>query len=45
MINKKTIQNRLEIFEEKGVPVTNYGVILAYLTGIADRAAAVFKTQ
>lgn len=45
MINKKTIQNRLEVFEERGIPVTNYGVILAYLTGIADRAATVFKTE
>lgn len=43
MINKKAIQTRLEIFEEKNIPVTNYGVILAYLTGIGQRASAVFK--
>lgn len=45
MINKKTIQNRLEIFEQKGISVTNYGVILAYLTGISERAAEVFKDK
>lgn len=43
MINKKAIQSRLEVFAEKNIPVTNYGVILAYLSGIAERAAAVFK--
>lgn len=42
MINKKEIQSRLDIFSEQGVPVTNYGVILAYLSGILDRAAEVF---
>ena len=42
MINKKAIQSRLEVFAEKHIPVTNYGVILAYLNGIAERAASVF---
>lgn len=42
MINKREIMTRLELFEEKGVFVTNYGVVLAYLTGILDRAAKVF---
>ncbi|MBR2453050.1 MAG: [Clostridia bacterium] len=45
MINKKTIQNRLELFEKKGIPVTNYGVVLAYLTGILDRAKKVFENK
>lgn len=43
MINKRTIQNRLAIFEKENIPVTNYGVILAYLNGILDRASKVFK--
>lgn len=42
MINKKAIQTRLEAFEEKGIPVTNYGVILAYLNGILERASEIF---
>ncbi len=42
MINKREIQNRLEIFKEKSIPVTNYGVILAYLSGISERAAQIF---
>lgn len=43
MINKRTIQNRLAIFEKENVPVTNYGIILGYLNGILDRASRVFK--
>ncbi len=42
MINKKTIQNRLDEFEKRSIPVTNYGVILAYLNGILDRASKIF---
>ncbi|MBO4940988.1 MAG: [FeFe] hydrogenase H-cluster maturation GTPase HydF [Clostridia bacterium] len=45
MINKKAIQNRLELFKEKGIPVTNYGVVLAYLTGILTRAKKVFENK
>ena len=38
MITRKNMLNRIRIAEEKGVPITNYGVVLAYLTGILDRA-------
>ena len=30
--------NRIQMVEERGIPITNYGVTLAYLTGILDRA-------
>lgn len=42
MINRREIQSRLQLFEDKKIPVTNYGVILAYLTGILDRASEIF---
>ncbi len=42
MINKKTIQNRLDEFKQRNIPVTNYGIILAYLNGILDRASMIF---
>jgi len=42
MINKKAILNRLDVFDEQGIPVTNYGVVLAYLSGILDRASEIF---
>lgn len=44
MINKREIQSRLKLFEDKKIPVTNYGVILAYLTGILDRASEIFRS-
>ncbi len=45
MINKRTVQSRLEVFAKENIPVTNYGVILAHLSGITERAAAVFKEK
>ena len=42
MINRREIQSRLKIFAEKNIPVTNYGVVLAYLSGILDRAKEIF---
>ena len=38
MINKKEVRSRLRILAGAGVPVTNYGIALAYLNGILDRA-------
>lgn len=38
MINRKTVINRINHCNEKKVPITNYGVILAFFTGIMDRA-------
>lgn len=42
MLNKRTMENRIKNCEAKGVPITNYGIILAYLNGILDRAVKVF---
>ncbi len=38
MINRRTVINRIDYCNDKQVPITNYGVILAFLTGIMDRA-------
>ena len=43
MINKKELTLRLKLMEEKNIPVTNYGIILAYLNGILDRCTETFK--
>ena len=43
MMNKKAMQTRIDMCMEKGVSITNYGVILAYLTGILDRSLEIFK--
>lgn len=41
MLNKKTMQTRIMICETEGVPITNYGVVLAYATSILDRTLKV----
>lgn len=42
MLNRKTMQTRVDMCLEKGTPITNYGVILAYLNGILGRCIEVF---
>lgn len=42
MNNRKTMQSRIQVCREAGVPMTNYGVLLAYLNGILDRTLSVF---
>lgn len=42
MITKKTMLSRLEKCKHAGLPITNYGVVLAYLNGISDRCSEVF---
>lgn len=42
MLNKRIMENRIKICSDKGVPITNYGILLAYLTGILNRAVKVF---
>ena len=43
MMTRKTILNRIQVCKEKDVPITNYGITIAYLTGILDRAIEIFK--
>ena len=42
MITQKQIMNRLKPFTELGIPVTNYGMTIAYIHGIYNRAIAPF---
>lgn len=37
MQNKKIIQTRIEKAQEKNIPITNYGIALAYFMGILDK--------
>ncbi len=45
MLNRREMSWRLECCREQGVPVTNYGVLIAYLNGILERALEVLKEQ
>ena len=42
MVTRKQLLNRLKPFTEAGIPVTNYGMTLAYVNGIFERATAPF---
>ncbi len=42
MINRKEMLSRIEVSEEQGVPVINYGVAIALIHGILDRALKPF---
>ncbi|MEY8523889.1 [FeFe] hydrogenase H-cluster maturation GTPase HydF [Lachnospiraceae bacterium 38-10] len=44
MLNRREMQYRLERCREQGVPVTNYGVLIARLNGILERAVGIFKS-
>ncbi|MDL2312526.1 [FeFe] hydrogenase H-cluster maturation GTPase HydF [Bacteroidales bacterium OttesenSCG-928-B11] len=43
MFTRKQLQNRLKPAIDKGVPVTNYGMAIAYMHGIFQRATAIFR--
>ncbi|NLY88403.1 MAG: [FeFe] hydrogenase H-cluster maturation GTPase HydF [Firmicutes bacterium] len=43
MLNRRAMQSRLYLFRERNIPVTNYGMVLAYFNGILERAIEVFK--
>ncbi len=37
MFNRKYVLNRVAIAKEYNIPMTNYGIVIAYLTGILDK--------
>ena len=43
MVNRKTVVNRIKLCKEKEIPITNYGVILSFLTNTLDRSKVIFK--
>ena len=45
MINRKTVINRVNECKEKNVPITNYGIVLAYLNGILERSLSLFNIK
>jgi hypothetical protein len=42
MITRKQLHNRLQPAIKAGIPVTNYGMAIAYVQGIYKRAIAPF---
>lgn len=37
MFNKKYVMERIQQTKEKNIPMTNYGIVIAYLNGILDK--------
>ena len=43
MVNRKSVLNKINVCKEKNVPITNYGMVIAYFTKILDRSVEIFK--
>ena len=43
MVNRKSVVNKINLCKEKDVPITNYGLVIAYFTGILDRSIEIFN--
>lgn len=43
MLNRREVLYRINVAKENGVPITNYGMLIAYVKGILPRALAPFK--
>ena len=45
VVTPKQLANRLQVALNEGIPVSNYGLAIAYMTGIFNRAIQVFKNK
>ncbi len=43
MLNSRSMKNRIELCRAAGVPIVNYGVAIAYMSGILERSKSVFE--
>lgn len=44
MINEKEMNARIQYAQDAGVPISNYGMVIAYMNGILDRALDFFRS-
>ncbi|MDD6032608.1 MAG: [FeFe] hydrogenase H-cluster maturation GTPase HydF, partial [Oscillospiraceae bacterium] len=42
MLNEREMKYRLSCAEDQGVPITNYGILIAYMQGILERSLRAF---
>lgn len=42
MLNEREMQYRLKCAEDQGIPITNYGIAIAYMQGILPRSLGLF---
>ncbi len=43
MLNRKAVESRIKQCDDAGVKITNYGVVLAYISGIMERSMEIFN--
>ncbi len=43
MVNRRELIHRVDKAKAQGVPITNYGILMAYLSGILERIVAPFR--
>ncbi len=44
-LNEREMKYRIETAKDQGVPITNYGMTIAHVTGILDRSLEVFENR
>ncbi len=43
MLNEREMKNRIEKASSAGIPITNYGILIAHINGILKRAVKIFN--
>lgn len=43
MLNEREVCSRMKIAQEQNIPMTNYGILIAYMNGILKRSVEIFK--
>lgn len=43
MITRKEILSRIDVSKNKNIPITNYGLVLALMSGIFEKAISIYK--
>ncbi|NLJ83006.1 MAG: [FeFe] hydrogenase H-cluster maturation GTPase HydF, partial [Bacteroidales bacterium] len=44
MVTQKQVYNRMKQLLDKNIPISNYGMAIAYVTGIFERSIEIFNT-
>ena len=43
MINRREMQYRISMAKSAGIPITNYGILIAHMNGILERSVEILK--
>ncbi|MPN14000.1 hypothetical protein SDC9_161326 [bioreactor metagenome] len=45
MVNRKSVIQKIEKCKERNIPITNYGLVIAYFTNILEKSVEIFKVD